>query len=35
MFDFTQGAHAPRFLLASIVLLALAIAMRKLRLQYA
>lgn len=35
MFDFTQGAYAPGFLLASIVLLVLAVTMRKLRLQYA
>lgn len=35
MFDFTQGAHAPGFLLASFALLALAIAMRRMRLQYA
>jgi hypothetical protein len=35
MFDFTRGANAPGFLLASIVLLVLAVAMRKLRLQYA
>ena len=35
MFDFTRGVNAPGFLLASIVLLVLAVAMRKLRLQYA
>lgn len=35
MFDFTQAASAPGFLLASIALLVLALATRKLRLQYA
>lgn len=35
IFDFTQGAYAPGFALASLVLLVLAIAARKLRLQYA
>lgn len=35
IFDFTQGAYAPGFLLASIVLMVLAVAMRRLRLQYA
>lgn len=34
-FDFTQGAYAPAFALASVALLALAIASRKLRLRYA
>jgi hypothetical protein len=34
-FDFTQGAYAPEFTLASFVLFAVAVSARKLRLQYA
>ena len=34
-FDFTQGAYAPGFTLASFVLFAMAIGARKLRLQHA
>ena len=34
-FDFTQGAYAPGFALASIVLFVLAIGARKVRLQHA
>ncbi|MGC1379803.1 MAG: hypothetical protein WA814_02125 [Candidatus Baltobacteraceae bacterium] len=34
-FDFTQGAYAPGFMLASVVLFWVAIGARKLRLQYA
>ena len=34
-FDFTQGAYAPGFTLASLLLFALAIGARKVRLQYA
>ena len=34
-FDFTQGAYAPGFILASIVLFVLAVAARKVRLEYA
>jgi len=35
IFDFTQAAYAPEFTLASTVLLALAVAARNLRLQFA
>jgi hypothetical protein len=34
-FDFTQGAYAPGFALASLVLFAMAVGARKLRLQHA
>jgi hypothetical protein len=34
-FDFTQGAYAPGFTLASLVLFAMAVGARKLRLQHA